>query len=255
MQPEFLTDALLSPFRHGFFTRRGGVSRGIHAELNCGTGSADRAGDVAENRARVAAALGVASDSLATLHQVHSAEVVVVGEPPAPPRPRADAMVTATPGIALGILTADCQPVLFAEPEAGVVGAAHAGWKGALAGVLDATVEAMEGLGARRDRIRAVIGPAIGPDAYEVGPEFRDRFVADDPGNARFFRPGAGDRLLFDLPGYGLARLRLAGIAAARWTGHCTFSDPERFFSYRRAMRNGEPDYGRLISAIAVDHA
>ena len=155
--------------------------------------------------------------------------------------------------MALGILTADCQPVLLAEPEAGVVGAAHAGWKGALSGVLDATVDAMEGLGARRDRIRAVIGPAIGPDAYEVGPEFRDRFLADDPANARFFRPGAGDRLLFDLPGYGLARLRLTGIAAARWTGHCTFSDAERFFSYRRATHAGEADYGRLISVITAD--
>ena len=160
--------------------------------------------------------------------------------------------MTATPGLALGILTADCQPVLFADPEGEVVGAAHAGWKGALDGILEATLDVMEALGAKRARVHAVIGPSISQRAYEVGPEFLDRFEADDPANTRFFANGQGDRLQFDLVGYGLHRLREAGVAQASWTGHCTYSDPTRFYSYRRSVHAKEADYGRLISAIRL---
>jgi YfiH family protein len=161
-------------------------------------------------------------------------------------------MATATPGVALGVLTADCMPVLFADPEAGVIGAAHAGWRGALDGVLEATVDARVGLGATRNQISAVIGPSISQRAYEVGPEFLDRFLDDDPENGRYFAGGKDDRVHFDLIGYGLARLRRAGIAQAEWTGHCTYTDPARFFSYRRSVHQGEADYGRLISTIRL---
>jgi hypothetical protein len=177
---------------------------------------------------------------------------VVTVETPLPSRPRADAMVTRVPGLALSILTADCQPALFADRDAGVIGAAHAGWKGTLTGVLEATLEAMERLGGRRDRIAVAIGPTISQRAYEVGPEFMDRLLAEDEGAARFFAKGIGDRLLFDLPGYGLWRLRRAGVAEAAWTRHCTYSDPGRFFSYRRSVHHREADYGRLISAIRL---
>jgi len=253
MTLEILTADELLPFRHGFFSRRGGVSSGIFSGLNCGPGSSDQRDAVAANRARAAQALGVAAENLVSLHQIHSPEVVVVDGPlPEAPRPRADAMVSATPGVALGILTADCQPILLAEPEAGVIGAAHAGWKGALAGVVEATVSAMEALGAQRQRIRAVIGPCISQGAYEVGPEFVARFLDADPAHARFFAAGEGDRSFFDLPGFGLARLQAAGLASARWTGHCTYGAPERFYSYRRSRHLGEADYGRLLSAIAL---
>lgn len=251
MSLEIVTAEELLPFRHGFFTRKGGVSDGIFAGLNCGPGSSDRTERVAENRARVAAVFSLPPEGLSTVHQVHSADVLVVEAPTRAPRPRCDAMVTNVPDIALGILTADCQPVLFADPVARVVGAAHAGWKGALSGVLEQTVRAMEGLGADRENIRAVIGPTIGPEAYEVGPEFLGRFIEDDTSNATFFRAGSGDRVLFDLPRFGLASLARAGIEA-RWTGHCTYSDAERFYSYRRTTHLGEPDYGRLISVIAI---
>jgi YfiH family protein len=208
------------------------------------------------NRTRAAEALGVEAERLVTLHQVHSADVVVVTAPlPAAQGdalPRADAMVTATPGVALGVLTADCQPVLFADAEARVVGAAHAGWKGALGGVLEATVDAMERLGARRARIAAVIGPSISQRAYEVGPEFFEAFVSEDPQSVRFFAGGKGDRMQFDLPGYGLHRLRAAGVGHAEWTRHCTYSDPVRFYSYRRSVHEAEADYGRLLSAIRL---
>lgn len=248
---EILTSDLLRPVRHGFFTRKGGASSGIFEGLNCGPGSSDQADAVAINRARVAEAMGVAPDSLVTLHQVHSPDVLVLTEPPKD-RPKADAMVTATPGIALGVLTADCQPVLFADAKAGVIGAAHGGWRGTLDGVLDATIEAMERLGARREHISAVIGPTISQPNYEVGPEFVDTFMVEDPGNARYFAQGKGDRALFDLPGYGLHRLRAAGIGDAEWTHHCTYRDPDRFFSYRRTTHAGEADYGRLISVIRL---
>ena len=251
MTLEIITADSLTPLPHGFFTRKGGASSGVFAGLNCGPGSSDQSEIVKINRARVADAMGVAPDHLVTVHQVHSADVVTVNGP-LEARPRADAMVTATPGVALAVLTADCQPVLFADAEAGVIGAAHAGWRGALDGVLEATVDAMETLGAARGNIRAVIGPSISQAAYEVGPELLDDFVADDPGNSRFFANGEGDRYLFDLPAFGLHRLRAAGVGAAEWTRHCTYSDPARFFSYRRATHAGEADYGRLISVIRL---
>jgi YfiH family protein len=252
MTLEFLTSEALAPFAHGFFTRLGGASSGIFAGLNCGPGSSDLSDCVAINRARAAQALGLPAEALVTLHQIHSADVLEVTGPLEGPRPKADALVTATPGVALGVLTADCQPVLFADPEAGVIGAAHAGWKGALDGVLEATLEAMERLGARRARIAAVIGPTISQRAYEVGPEFLDRFLADDPENARFFAGGEGDRVQFDLPAFGLHRLRQAGVGHAEWTRHCTYSDPVHFFSYRRSLHEAEADYGRLLSAIRL---
>jgi hypothetical protein len=239
---------------HGFFTRQGGVSTGIYAALNGGQGSRDTVAAVAENRARVAAHLGVGR--LVSVHQVHGDRVEVVSGAWPGARPRADAMVTGQPGLALAILTADCAPVLFADRRAGVVGAAHAGWNGALAGVLEATVEAMTGLGAERESIAAVIGPAISQRAYEVGPEYVERFLDQDPENARFFAgsPGnrAAGRALFDLPGFCLHRLREAGVGSAEWTGHCTYSDPGRFFSYRRTTHAREADYGRLVAAIAL---
>lgn len=243
------SDAL--PVRHGFFTRKGGASSGIFAGLNCGTGSTDLAEIVAINRARVAHAMGVAPEALVTVHQVHSADAVLITTPPAL-RPRADAMVTATPGIALAVLTADCQPVLFADPQAGVIGAAHAGWRGARDGVLEATIDAMEALGAERRNIAAVVGPCISQNAYEVGQEFFETFTDDDPDSRRFFVNGAGDRMLFNLPAYGLHRLRGAGIGHAEWTQHCTYAEPQRFFSYRRTTHAGEADYGRLISVIRL---
>lgn len=252
MTLEILTADALSPLRHGFFTRRGGASSGVFAGLNCGAGSSDQAEVVAINRARVAAAMQVGPESLLGVHQVHSPDVAVVGAGGLPPGTRADALVTDRPGVALTVLTADCMPVLLADTEAGVIGAAHAGWRGALAGVLEATVEAMEALGADRDDIAAVIGPCISQRAYEVGPEVLAAFEAEDPDAARFFANGQGDRYLFDLPGLGLARLRAAGVGHAEWTRHCTYSDPDRFYSYRRSTHLAEADYGRLISAIRL---
>lgn len=252
MTLEILTADTLTPVRHGFFTRKGGASSGVFEGLNCGLGSSDQCHAVDMNRARVAEALGVLPEDLVTVHQTHSAIAVDITEPLTAARPEADALVTATPGLALAVLTADCQPVLFADHKAGVIGAAHAGWKGALTGILEATLDAMERLGATRRDIHAVIGPCISQRAYEVGPEFRARFVDHAAGNDRFFSAGAGDRFQFDLTGYGLARLQAAGIASARWTGHCTYSDPARFYSYRRSVHAGEADYGRLMSAIRL---
>jgi hypothetical protein len=252
MTLEILTSDLLAPLRHGFFTRRGGASSGVFEGLNCGFGSSDQNDIVTINRARAAEAMGVTPDRLVNVHQVHSAEVVEIDTPVGGDPPRADAMVSRTPGLALAILTADCQPVLFADAEAGVIGAAHAGWKGALNGILEATVEAMVALGASPAGIRAVIGPSISQRAYEVGPELFEDFVAEDPAAARYFAQGEGDRMQFDLPGYGLGRLRAAGVGEAEWTRHCTYSDPRRFFSYRRATHRREADYGRLLSAIRL---
>jgi polyphenol oxidase len=239
--------------RHAFFTRIGGVSEGAYASLNGGLGSEDRAERVAENRGRMCAQLGLTPDRLVSLYQVHSAEVVTVEAPFAADRPRADAMVTRVPGLALGIATADCGPILFADPESGVIGAAHAGWKGALTGVIAATVAAMEALGARRQRIVAVLGPTIGQASYEVGPDFVARFRHEAPGMERFL--GAGTRpghAQFDLPGFILARLGEAEVGEAAMLNLCTYADPERFYSFRRTTHRGEPDYGRLISAIAL---
>ncbi|MGB8623765.1 MAG: peptidoglycan editing factor PgeF [Paracoccaceae bacterium] len=251
MTLEILTSDALAPLRHGFFTRRGGASSGVFRGLNCGEGSSDLSEVVRINRARVAQALDVPPERIVAARQVHSADAIAVTEP-LDVKPRADALVTATPGLALSILTADCQPVLFADRSAGVIGAAHAGWRGALDGVLEATLDAMEALGADRADITAVIGPTISQRAYEVGPEFLDTFMAEDPAYSRFFAGGKDDRMHFDLPGFGLHRMRQAGVGEALWTGHCTYSDPERFFSYRRATHAGEADYGRLISAIRL---
>ncbi|OJY33629.1 MAG: polyphenol oxidase [Rhodobacterales bacterium 65-51] len=249
---EIITSPTLAPIRHGFFTRKGGASSGIFAGLNCGNGSSDLAEAVAINRCRVAQAMGAEPEALVSVHQVHSPDVITVTGPHEGPLPRADAMVTRQPGLVLGVLTADCQPVLFADPEAQVIGAAHAGWRGTKDGVLEATLDAMEALGASRTRIRAVIGPTISQAAYEVGPEFVESFIDDDRETARFFANGKGDRALFDLPGYALWRLRAAGVGEAEWTRHCTYSDAGRFYSYRRTTHRGEADYGRLISCIRL---
>jgi polyphenol oxidase len=241
---------------HGFFTRQGGVSSGIYQSLNCGVGSDDTRALVVENRARVSAALGLLPDRLATPYQVHGKDAVTVTSVwHAGQGPKADALVTDRPGIALGVGTADCGPTLFADAEAGIIAAAHSGWKGALAGILDSTIEAMENLGAKRQRIVAVLGPMISQENYEVGPELLAQFVEAEETNARFFksspRPGHS---LFDLPAYILARLAKAGINATA-IGLCTYADEERFYSYRRATHMDEPDYGRLLSAIALVEA
>ena len=240
--------------RHAFFTRQGGVSEGLYASLNGGIGSNDDLARVAENRARMCAQLALPADALISLYQVHSDRVVTVEAPfLLSQRPRADAMVTRVPGIALGIATADCGPVLFADPEGRVVGATHAGWKGALGGVIEATVAAMEALGAERGRIVAVLGPTIAQDAYEVGEDFVVRFRGEAPGSERFFVEGAREgHAQFDLPGFILSRLAEAGIGEAATVGLCTYADEERFYSYRRATHRNEADYGRLISAIAL---
>ncbi len=245
-----LRSALLKGVPHAFFTRAGGVSGGIYAGLNCGPGSADEAEAVVENRARAADALGVAPGRLVTLHQVHSDRVVRADGAFEGGRPEADGAVTNNPDIAVGALSADCAPILLADPGSGVVAAVHAGWKGALADIPGRAVDAMAQAGARRERIVAAVGPCISQRAYEVGPEFLETFLDDDPDNHRFFAPGRDDRLQFDLPGFVLARLRAAGIAEAEWIGRCTHADPDRFFSHRRSRQTGEPDYGRLLSAI-----
>lgn len=252
MTLEIITADALAPLRHGFFTRRGGASSGVFGGLNCGVGSSDQAEAVAINRTRVADAMGVAPEALCSVSQVHSPEVIRIDAVQGGKRPNADALVTATPGLALAVLSADCQPVLFGDTTAGVVGAAHAGWKGALDGVLEATVDAMVALGARRGDISAVIGPTISQRAYEVGPDFFETFFDADAANARFFVNGTGDRYLFDLPGFGLHRLREAGVGHAEWTRHCTYHDPDRFFSYRRSVHLKQADYGRLISCIRL---
>jgi YfiH family protein len=248
----------LSPLpgiRHGFFTRDGGVSSGIYATLNGGVGSSDAPEQVAENRARMAAALGVAPDRLLTAYQIHSPDVVIADAPwSRTARPRADAIVTRVKGLAVGISTADCAPVLLVDPQARVVGAAHAGWRGALAGILEATLAAMEGLGARRARIAAAIGPMIGQQNYEVGADLIERFLDADSGNARFFTPSErAHHALFNLRGYIVVRLQRAGTGQIEKMPHCTYEDPSRFFSYRRATHRGEPDYGRHVNAIAVE--
>ncbi|ATI40970.1 polyphenol oxidase [Pacificitalea manganoxidans] len=251
MMLEIITHQALSPALHGFFTRKGGASSGVFAGLNCGMGSSDQESAVIVNRERVASAMYALPEDMQAVTQVHSADVVAV-EVATEDRPRADALVTATPGVVLTVLTADCQPVLFADLEGGVVGAAHAGWRGTLDGVLEATVEAMIDLGADRERITAIVGPSISQAAYEVGPDFMDTFMMADPDAQRFFAQGKGDRVQFDLPGYGVHRLRETGIGYAEWTRHCTYADPDRFYSFRRATHRGEADYGRLLSAIKL---
>ncbi len=246
--------AALAGVRHGYFTRAGGVSTGVYAGLNGGIGSNDAPDAVAENRARMARWLGVAPARYLSVWQHHSPDVLVVETPfDMANRPKADAMVTATRGIGLAIGTADCGPVLFADATAGVVGGAHAGWKGALTGVLDETVAAMETLGADRRRIVAVLGPMISGRAYEVGPEFVARFCAAEAGNAAYFVPSAkADHAMFDLPAYIVARLQRIGVGVAVNLDICTYANEDRLYSYRRMTHRGEPDYGRQMSAIAL---
>jgi polyphenol oxidase len=239
---------------HGFFTRGGGTSTGLFASLNCGLGSGDDLEAVQRNRGTVARQLGVQDARLITAHQVHSRDCIVVDQPwSTDARPKVDAMVTSKRGIAIGVLTADCAPVLFADPEAGVVGAAHAGWKGALSGVTDATIEQMEKQGAVRSRITAVIGPTISQANYEVGPEFINAFASESKGNEQFFKPSMkSGHHMFDLPGYLIRRLRDATIGSVTNLALCTYADETRFYSFRRATHRNETDYGRLIAAIAL---
>lgn len=234
---------------HGFFGRRGGVSEGIYASLNAGPGSNDAREPIAENRRRIAAAFGQSTDKLVRVHQVHSATVFNVDAPFPEPAPHGDGLVTTTPGVILSVLAADCAPVLFADARAGVVGAAHAGWKGAIGGVLEATVQAMRGAGATH--IAAAIGPCIHQASYEVGPEFEQRFIDADASYARFFAPGSGDRRRFDLPGFCAARLASVGVTAEILPLD-TYPAAANFFSHRRSVHAGEPDYGRNCAAIRL---
>ena len=244
----------LARIRHAFFTRGGGVSDGVYASLNGGIGSNDAPDKVAENRARMAATLGVTPDRFLTPYQIHSPDVVVAdGSWTQETRPRADAVVTREPKLAIGVSTADCGPLLFADAEAGVVGAAHAGWRGAFTGVIEATLAAMEKLGASRDRVVVALGPTIRQPNYEVGPEFLERFRAADIDNERFFAPSPREgHAMFDLTGYIADRVNRAGVAQFEDLGHCTYADPAQFYSYRRMSQRGEPDYGRHINAIAI---
>lgn len=239
--------------RHGFFTRTGGVSTGLYEGLNTGVGSRDDPTAVAENRRRIAAHLGGDTDDLAACYQIHSAVARVAEAGWRGERPEGDATVTAAPGVICAVLTADCAPILLADPEAGVVGAAHAGWKGALDGIVQSTVAAMQALGAEPGRMVAVVGPCIAQASYEVGTDFQDRFDHHDPGAARYFAPGeTPDKRLFDLSGFVLWRLEQAGVRDAGWTGHDTRMDAARFYSNRRAHLAGEADFGRLMSAITL---
>lgn len=245
----------LPGIRQAFFTRQGGVSDGLYASLNGGVGSRDNPAHVADNRARMAAALAVEPGRLLTAHQTHSPDVVIVDSPWTPQQhPCADGIVTCTRALAIGVTTADCGPILLAEPNAGVIGAAHAGWRGALAGIIEATVEAMEQLGAERSQIRAALGPMIRQDSYEVGSDLIERFVADDSSNGRFFRAATRDsHALFDLAGYIAARLEQAGLRHVQDLGLCTYADPARFFSFRRSTHRAEADYGRHVNAIVLE--
>ena len=239
--------------RHGFFTRQGGVSGGIYDSLNAGLGSTDDPAAVAENRRRIAEHMGGTPDDIAACYQIHSAVCRVAEAGWKGERPEGDATVTAAPGVICGVLTADCAPVLLADPVAGVVGAAHAGWKGALGGIIHSTVASMQAQGAEPSRIVAVVGPCIAQTSYEVGADFEERFVHHDAGAERFFIAGsAPDKRLFDLPAFVLWRLEQAGVGQAAWTGHDTREDEVRFFSNRRAYLNKEPDFGRLMSAISL---
>ena len=246
--------ARLPGIQHAFFTRAGGVSDGVYASLNAGVGSNDAPQNVAENRARMAAALGVHPECFLTCYQVHSPNAVVAVEPwGADARPRADAIVTTVAGLAIGVSTADCGPVLLADAQARVIGAAHAGWRGALAGVTDETIAAMERLGAARERIVAAVGPMIRQPNYETGTDVWDRFIAADPANARFFRPSTRERhFMFDLAGYVIARLAAARIGTIEDVDACTYADAEKFYSYRRMTHRSEADYGRHVNAIGL---
>lgn len=258
-----MTDAPLSPIthplltgagvRHGFFTRQGGVSTGLYDSLNTGVGSQDDAKAVQENRRRIAAHFGAGPDDLAACYQIHSAITRVAVGPWKGDRPEGDAVASATSGVVCGVLTADCAPILLADPEAGVIAAVHAGWKGALGGVIHSAVAAMQALGAQPARTLAVVGPCIAQASYEVGADYEERFAHTEPDSRRFFIPGAtADKRLFDLPGFVLWRLEQAGVAQAAWTGDDTCANEARFFSNRRAYQRAEPDFGRMMSAITL---
>lgn len=242
--------------RHGYFTRIGGVSEGIYAGLNTGTGSQDQPDNVAENRRRAAEWMGVTPERLLSLHQVHSPDAIIVHEPYGLPRPIADGIVTDRPGLAICASSADCGPILFADPQARVIGAAHAGWKGALTGVLESTIAAMETLGAKRGNIIAALGPSITQANYEVGQEFVDRFVEQDSANGVYFIPSINSgHAMFDLNTYTVDRLRRAGVAAAEALYRCTYAEEDLFYSYRRSTHRKEPDYGRHVASIALENA
>lgn len=253
LQPISNSELKQPNIKHGFFTREGGISQGIYAGLNVGIGSDDNREQVLENRSRVVQHFGRDSSRLATPHQHHSSDVLEVREPwPDGERPKADALITRNPEVVIGILTADCGPVLFADAKNGVVGAAHAGWKGATGGVLENTIDAMEHIGAQRENIKAVLGPTISQDNYEVGPEFVERLAGIDERNIKYLiNSTKADHAMFDLPGYIVDRLTATGVNAS-WTGHCTYADEDLFFSYRRTTHRSEPDYGRQISAISI---
>ncbi len=237
---------------HGFFTRKGGVSEGIYASLNCGPGSGDDEAHVEENRTRAAAAFGTDAKSLSTLYQVHGTDVITLNSPLRGDRPKADGMVTATPGVMLGILTADCAPLLFCDPEANVIGAAHVGWRPALSGIVPRTLEAMEMLGAERGRVIAAIGPAIGWQSYEVSEEFLKPFLAESAANKQFFAPIVNGKSRFDLRSYIAHKMAKAGIGLVNVLANDTYLEEDAFFSYRRKTHRNEPDYGRQLSAIMI---
>ena len=244
----------LNGIRHGFFTRQGGVSRGLYDSLNVGLGSGDDPDAVTENRRRAAAAFDLPPEALTTAYQIHSATVLTAAEPWGPSRPEADGVVTTSPGVLCGALAADCAPVLIADARARVVGAVHAGWKGALGGVVGAAVAAMVAHGARPEDMTAAIGPCIGPASYEVGADFLTAFTIAAPSNARFFSPGlTADKHWFDLPAFVLSRLAAAGVPRCEWIGRDTCAEPEAFFSNRRAFKAAESDYGRLLSVIVLN--
>lgn len=254
MTAPFRSATSLAPAPHGFFGRAGGVSTGMFESLNCGLGSVDPLECALENRARAARAIGVAPDHLLTLHQTHSADVVIVDEPWGAARPKADAMATRRRGLALGVLAADCMPFLMIDPVNGVIGAAHAGWRGALAGVLEATVQAMTSLGAAPRRIRAALGPCLRPPNFEVGFDLIDAFRAKYPESARFFSPATlPEKRQFDLAAFGAWRLNFVGVEQIEDIGVCTLAESGAYFSYRASRRDGATDYGRNLSAIALD--
>ncbi|WP_371397338.1 peptidoglycan editing factor PgeF [Fretibacter rubidus] len=257
MTPFKTHEALDHPrIAHGFFGRVGGVSKGQYSSLNTGRGSGDNPDNVTENRRRVARALGTSEPQLQSLSQIHSRDVLII-DSPTREQPKADGLVTKTPGLGISALSADCAPVLFADTKAGVIGSAHAGWRGALSGVTDAVIDAMESVGATRKDIHAVIGPCIHIDHYQVGPDFRDAFIKDDSDNSRYFDPGptrddGSESYYFSLLGYLTTRLSNAGVERIGWSMDCTYALPEQYFSYRYNTHNGISDYGRNISAIML---
>jgi polyphenol oxidase len=252
MTLQIITSDRLASHKHGFFTRHGGISSGIFKGLNCGAGSSDQSDAVIKNKSLVCDAMGVSSDKLMTVHQIHSAEVIISSDQVIGTSPKADAIVSNTKGMAIGILTADCAPILFCDQATGIVGAAHSGWQGAIKGIAQNTVKEMISLGADISSIRAVVGPCISQKNYEVGEEFLETFLLKDQYNMRFFANGKTNKYHFDLPGFCLHALRNAGLKNPEWTGHCTYEDSDKFYSYRKSTHLGEPDYGRLISVITL---